>query len=140
MSSQSPHVVIIGGGVIGLCAAYYLAEAAGGDGEHITVIENVPSLLMGASGAANGGIAPGRGEDPLADFNYELLHDLSEKHDGFKNWCQRPCRTLRISPREDGDDSPSGLPAWLGGHDVYKSQTLSNDYTHVYVETTCPKK
>ena len=54
MASEPKSVVVVGGGVLGLSCAYYLAKA----GRQVTVIESDPTLLSGASEGNAGMIVP----------------------------------------------------------------------------------
>ncbi len=56
MSSSEPRVVVIGGGVIGVCCAYFLAKR----GARVTLLER-DSIGHGASYGNAGAIAPGHG-------------------------------------------------------------------------------
>jgi D-amino-acid dehydrogenase len=49
------HVIVLGGGVVGVTAAYHLAR----DGHAVTVVERDPDLASRASGSNAGMIAPG---------------------------------------------------------------------------------
>lgn len=67
------HIVVVGGGVVGLTSAWALLEA----GHHVTLIERRPELAEGAS-RANGGQLSYRYVSPLADAGVPLkaLHWL----------------------------------------------------------------
>ena len=54
MSAEPKSVVVVGGGVIGLASAYYLARA----GRRVTVIERDPTLLSGSSEGNAGMVVP----------------------------------------------------------------------------------
>lgn len=54
MSNDAQHVVVVGGGLVGLASAYYLAKA----GRKVTVIERDSSLLSGCSEGNAGMVVP----------------------------------------------------------------------------------
>ncbi len=70
------HVLVIGGGVIGLSSAWWLLEA----GCHVSVLERAPAVGAGAS-FANGGQLSYRYVAPLADAGVPLkaLHWLLQR-------------------------------------------------------------
>jgi D-amino-acid dehydrogenase len=61
------HVVVVGGGVIGLTSAWALLEA----GQRVTLVERAPAFAQGAS-RANGGQLSYRYVSPLADAGVPL--------------------------------------------------------------------
>jgi len=66
VSGRNADVVVVGGGVIGCCIAYYLADG----GAKVTVLER-GRLASGASGVAAGMLAP-QVEAPFADAFFEV--------------------------------------------------------------------
>lgn len=80
------HVVICGGGVIGVCTAYFLARR----GVNVTVVERA-GIAAAASGKAGGFLAldwcRGTPLDALARRSFEL-HDALPKQVGA-DWCYR---------------------------------------------------
>jgi glycine oxidase len=68
-------VVIVGGGVIGCCIAYYLSLA----GAKVTLVER-DQLASGASGVAAGMLAP-QVEAPFADSFFEVALRGREEHE-----------------------------------------------------------
>lgn len=62
---QSIHTAIIGGGIIGLCSAWYTLESKHlPQGSTVTVVENSRlGLYQGASSSGGGFIAGGMGSD-----------------------------------------------------------------------------
>lgn len=61
------HIIVIGGGVVGLASAWWLAEA----GHDVTLLERAPEVGSGAS-YANGGQLSYRYVSPLADAGIPL--------------------------------------------------------------------
>ncbi|MFC3885798.1 NAD(P)/FAD-dependent oxidoreductase [Bacillus songklensis] len=83
-ADRNRHVVIIGGGIIGLMSAFYMRK----QGFHVTIIEK-KSFGAGASGRNGGGVlAMGRelAEIPFARLSIELWGSLSPVDMKF---CQR---------------------------------------------------
>lgn len=67
MPTSSQHVIVIGGGVVGLTSAWWLLEA----GFHVTLLERAPGVGLGAS-YRNGGQLSYRYVSPLADAGVPL--------------------------------------------------------------------
>ena len=86
---MSKHVLIIGGGVIGLCTAYYCARR----GFQVTVVERKPAERDGCSFGNAGMIVPSHFV-PLAAPGMVKL--------AFK-WMWNPASPLYIKPRLDAD-------------------------------------
>lgn len=81
---MSKHVVVIGGGVVGLTSAWCLAEA----GHRVSLVEREPELANGAS-RANGGQLSYRYVSPLADEGVPLK---------ALRWLLDPDGPLRFKP------------------------------------------
>ncbi len=58
------HIIILGGGILGLSTAYFLSLNPQAD-KQITVIDSASSLFHGASGVATGILANNWFEEPL---------------------------------------------------------------------------
>ncbi len=79
MSIEAHDVVIIGGGIIGISLAYYLAK----EGVDVCIVEK-KQLAMGSSGRCAGGIGQSHREEPdlpLAKFAVQLWKSISEEMD-----------------------------------------------------------
>lgn len=92
------RVVIIGGGVIGLCCAYYAAK----DGHQVSVIDRVESEREGCSYGNAGMVVPSHFV-PLAAPGMVAL--------GLK-WMWNPRSPFYIKPRLDADLISWGLKFW----------------------------
>src|SRR5262245_34240812 len=86
---MSRRVVIIGGGVVGLCAAYYCRQR----GFHVTLLERYGSQRNGCSYGNAGLIVPSHFM-PLASPGMVAL--------GLK-WMWNPSSPFYIRPRPSGD-------------------------------------
>ncbi|MEJ5999891.1 D-amino acid dehydrogenase [Paucibacter soli] len=84
MMSSSKHVVVIGGGIVGLTSAWCLAEA----GHRVSLVEREAALANGAS-RANGGQLSYRYVSPLADEGVPLK---------ALRWLLDPDGPLRFKP------------------------------------------
>lgn len=83
LQTMSPHVAILGGGVIGASAAYFLTLR----GTRCTLIEST-GIAHGASGKAGGFLAKswqaGSATGALAEKSFELHSELAETLGGDK--------------------------------------------------------
>ena len=85
-------IVILGGGIIGLSTAYYLAlQHPPSDPSNlpIHIIDSSSSLLLSASGYAGGFLALDWFPPPAASlgaFSFKLHRELAQQHNGQKHW------------------------------------------------------
>lgn len=117
---QKQRVVVCGGGVIGVCTAYFLAKK----GATVTLIEK-SSIACAASGKAGGFLAldwcDGTPVSKLARASFNLHRSLALELDGYQSYGYRPLHTLSLSITEQDDitSSPSLsnsiLPGWVDG-------------------------
>lgn len=118
-------MVVCGGGVIGVCTAYFLAKT----GAIVTVVEK-SSVACAASGKAGGFLAldwcDGGPVSSLARASFNLHRSLSDELDGPSSYGYRPLNTLSVpidesenGPGPGPGPGPSGrvknLPAWVDG-------------------------
>jgi hypothetical protein len=139
MSTFPSNIVIVGGGIIGLGAAFYLATDPGNPPANITIVDNALTLLQSCSGAANGGNGPGDSTKPLCELNYALLTKLKKEYQGYERWCHRTCRTVKVVRREGGQDGEDGrMPGWLARlNDDYKVVQLGDTFEHIFPRLFC---
>ncbi|XP_024023256.1 putative oxidoreductase TDA3 [Morus notabilis] len=115
------RVVVCGGGVIGVCAAYFLSKK----GAAVTLVEK-SSVACAASGKAGGFLAldwcDGRPLSSLARASFNLHRSLAEDLDGARSYGYRPLTTLSLTVTESNNppsgSRPSGssnLPSWVDG-------------------------
>ncbi|XP_024020661.1 uncharacterized protein LOC21392624 [Morus notabilis] len=100
------RVVVCGGGVIGVCAAYFLSKK----GAAVTLVEK-SSVACAASGKAGGFLAldwcDGRPLSSLARASFNLHRSLAEDLDGARSYGYRPLTTLSLTVTES-NNPPSG--------------------------------
>ena len=133
-------MVIIGGGIIGLSTAYELSLARG-CGRSITIVDNAPTLLAGASGKANG-ILGDYGFEPEAEslgkFSWELHRHLARVHGGPAGWGYRGVKIYDLHSAASSDSSEVGLgstrslsplPVWCMSLERH-GRTLVSDHEH----------
>jgi len=117
--AKTSDVVVLGGGVVGCAAAYYIA----GEGLSVTVIER-DSIASHASGFAYGGLTPVMGvyiDDPLVplsqhadDLHGELAEVLPADTGVDTEYRDKPSLTLAIT--EDEIPEIKTLFDWLTEH------------------------
>ena len=104
MTSSPPDVVIVGGGIVGIATAYYLAHA----GIRSTVIER-DAIASHASGFAYGGLSGGIPNGPQPNhpaivegmrLHRELAQSLAEETDVDIQFQDRPALKLALSDDE----------------------------------------
>ncbi|KAI3876014.1 hypothetical protein MKX03_026250 [Papaver bracteatum] len=115
---EKKRVIVCGGGVIGVCTAFFLAKK----GAKVTLIEK-SSIACAASGKAGGFLAldwcDGRAISKLARTSFNLHRTLSLELNGSESYGYRPLDTLSLSITEQ-DQKSSGskskiLPSWVDG-------------------------
>ncbi|KAJ5471148.1 hypothetical protein N7530_008505 [Penicillium desertorum] len=84
------EIVIVGGGIIGCCSAYYLTRHPSYDParHRITLIE-ASEIAGGASGKAGGMLAQWAFPSNLVGLSYKLHAELAKEHDGINRWGYR---------------------------------------------------
>ncbi|RDX83878.1 SPAC1F5.03c, partial [Mucuna pruriens] len=109
------RVVVCGGGVIGVCTAYFLAAK----GAAVTLVE-MSNVACAASGKAGGFLAldwcDGGPLEELARASFNLHRSLSQELDGPRSYGYRALTTLSLSVTEsEGSSATSALPSWVDG-------------------------
>ncbi|KAL2551974.1 FAD-dependent oxidoreductase family protein [Forsythia ovata] len=123
MDAQNPpkKVVVCGGGVIGVCTAYFLSKK----GAVVTLIEK-SSVACAASGKAGGFLAldwcDGGPVSPLARASFNLHRSLAEELNGVEVYGYRPVTTVSFSITESSSSlsgqlatKASSVPSWVDG-------------------------
>ncbi|CAM8903845.1 unnamed protein product [Rhodiola kirilowii] len=121
MESRQPpkRVVVCGGGVIGVCSAYFLSKK----GAAVTLVEQ-SSIACAASGKAGGFLAldwcDGTPVGELARASFNLHRSLADELDGANLYGYRPLDTISITITEPKSSSSapasgkhSSLPSWI---------------------------
>ncbi|XP_021714381.1 putative oxidoreductase TDA3 [Chenopodium quinoa] len=127
-------VVVCGGGVIGVCTAYFLAK----NGASVTVVEQ-SSVACAASGKAGGFLAldwcDGGPLSSLARTSFNLHRSLSDELDGPSSYGYRPLDTLSVAIDESHSKPSSNvknLPSWVDGP-AQKSKPIGTAQTTAQV-------
>ncbi|KAJ5100474.1 hypothetical protein N7456_006526 [Penicillium angulare] len=89
-SEDRREIVIIGGGIIGCCSAYFLTRHPSYDASRhkITLLE-ASDIAGGASGKAGGLLAQWAYPSNLVDLSFSLHQQLAKEHDGKSRWGYR---------------------------------------------------
>lgn len=115
LMDQPKRIVVCGGGVMGVCTAYFLAAK----GAAVTLIEK-SDVACAASGKAGGFLAldwcDGGPLEQLAHASFNLHRSLSEELDGPRSYGYRALTTLSLTVTEvEGSSATSALPSWVDG-------------------------
>ncbi|XP_010547529.1 PREDICTED: putative oxidoreductase TDA3 [Tarenaya hassleriana] len=116
-NETAKRVVVCGGGVIGVCSAYFLAKK----GAAVTLVER-SAVACAASGKAAGFLAldwcDNGPVESLARASFNLHRSLAEELNGAELYGYRPLTTLSVTVTESQSSSGSGgkgLPSWVDG-------------------------
>ncbi|KAH8927452.1 FAD dependent oxidoreductase [Atractiella rhizophila] len=108
------QVVIVGGGIMGVCSAYYLLHSQPQAEVEVTLIEE-SYIAAGASGKAGGFLASDWISPPTADLgtlSYKLHQELALEHGGAEKWGYRGINTYGVT-LDPTQTSPSSVSrAW----------------------------
>ncbi|EXJ90474.1 hypothetical protein A1O1_03577 [Capronia coronata CBS 617.96] len=101
--------VILGGGIIGVSTAYYLAQQknTSSSPQSIHIIESSPALFESASGYAGGFLALDWFVPEVSDLgalSYRLHRELAEKHNGPRRWGYSGSHVYSLTLEETGVD------------------------------------
>ncbi len=125
-------MVIVGGGIIGLCTAYYLSQARK-SGRSITIVDSAARLFAGASGKANGILGDygfEREAEPLGKLSWELHQQLASVHRGQAVWGYRDVMIYDMRHAAPDDSALlAPVPAWFKSLERHAS-TLLPDHEH----------
>lgn len=114
-------VVVCGGGVVGVCTAYFLSKR----GAAVTLVEK-SSIACAASGKAGGFLAldwcDGGSVGSLARASFNLHRSLAQELNGVELYGYRPVTTLSLSVTESASSSEKlnrkhslDVPSWVDG-------------------------
>ncbi|KAL6530109.1 hypothetical protein OROMI_028754 [Orobanche minor] len=124
MDPQNPpkKVIVCGGGVIGVCTAYFLSKR----GAAVTIVEK-SSIACAASGKAGGFLAldwcDGGPISSLARASFNLHRSLAQELNGAESYGYRALTTLSLSITETTSSlsaqfkrkSDPDVPSWVDG-------------------------
>ncbi|KAF1814581.1 fad NAD binding oxidoreductase [Eremomyces bilateralis CBS 781.70] len=118
MTAPEPqHIVIIGGGIIGCCTAYFLSRHPlyHPSTHSITLIE-ATTIAGGASGKAGGLLAKWAYPSCLVPLSFRLHARLAEEHAGAQRWGYRlvECGQLGATARTLATSRPSSTASGQG--------------------------
>ncbi|KAI0501327.1 hypothetical protein KFK09_016271 [Dendrobium nobile] len=122
------RIVICGGGVIGVCTAYFLASK-GSTRVSVTVVER-SSIACAASGKAGGFLAldwcDGTPVADLARASFLLHRSLADLLDGPSAYGYRALTTLSLplSTSSAARSRAPVLPSWIDGSGVARPRTI----------------
>ncbi|CCE62911.1 hypothetical protein TPHA_0D02750 [Tetrapisispora phaffii CBS 4417] len=96
-SDGKEHIIIVGGGIIGVTTAYYLTQHPkfSPSTHYITIIEST-EVACGASGKAGGLIASWAFPDQIVPLSFKLHSQLNQQFDGEANWGYRRLNALSV--------------------------------------------
>lgn len=123
--------VIIGGGVIGLATAYFLALSLK-SGDSITIIDQAPLLDLRDSGDVTGIVSGQTLPLELADFeewSFDLHREFAARYNGHERWSfhERAMHHMRIQTssiqKERSDNDTSYVDIWSSTGFVFESLT-----------------
>ncbi|KAG6775279.1 hypothetical protein POTOM_018723 [Populus tomentosa] len=147
MDPQPKGVAVCGGGVIGVCTAYFLAKK----GAAVTLIEK-SSVACAASGKSGGFLAldwcDGGPLSSLARASFNLHRSLAEELNGTESYGYRPLTTLSLTITESGKQGQSSrvqnLPSWVDGpardlRAIGSTETTAQVHPQMFTKTLLSK-
>ncbi|KAE8388227.1 FAD dependent oxidoreductase [Aspergillus alliaceus] len=114
--NERRDIVIVGGGIIGCCSAYYLTRHPSFDpSRHSVTLIEATEIAGGASGKAGGLLALWAYPSNIVPLSYKLHADLAKEHGGKDRWGYRAvnCGQLiargRPLSKTTGEESGSSI-------------------------------
>ncbi|EPS28597.1 hypothetical protein PDE_03543 [Penicillium oxalicum 114-2] len=107
-TSGRRDIVVIGGGIIGCCTAYYLTRHPSYDPvQHTVTLLEASEIAGGASGKAGGLLAQWAYPSNIVDLSFTLHAQLAKEHDGKNRWGYREtnCGQIVVKGRAMSDTS-----------------------------------
>jgi len=137
-SAKEPqNIVVIGGGIVGCTAAYYLTQHPQFDPSiHSVTLIEASKLANGASGKAGGLVAAWAYPNNLARLSFDLHDQLAQDHNGPELWGYRRVRCgqlTAVAPQHEDNlslESSSRSTIGLGklwSRDSRKTSVLPED-------------
>lgn len=153
MDAQNPpkRVVVCGGGIIGVCTAYFLSKK----GAAVTLVEK-SSIACAASGKAGGFLALDWCDDgpvsSLARASFNLHRSLAQELNGAELYGYRSVTTLSLSVTETTSSSSaqlnrksgSNVPSWVDGpakgtRTIGTTETTAQVHPQLFTKTLLAK-
>ncbi|KAF5778858.1 putative D-amino-acid oxidase [Helianthus annuus] len=151
MNPQQPdppkkRVLVCGGGVIGVCTAYFLSKK----GAAVTLVEQ-SSIACAASGKAGGFLAldwcDGGPVSSLARASFNLHRSLAQELDGTESYGYRALNTLSLSVTESEKvkrGRKSSVPEWIDGpvkspRTIGMTETTAQVHPHLFTRKLMEK-
>ncbi|KAI3451978.1 hypothetical protein Pfo_008643 [Paulownia fortunei] len=153
MDTQNPpkRVIVCGGGVIGVCTAYFLSKR----GAAVTLVEK-SSIACAASGKAGGFLAldwcDGGPVSSLARASFNLHRSLAQELNGAELYGYRPVTALSLSITETTTSSSAQLnrksgpnvPSWVDGpakapRTIGTTETTAQVHPQLFTKTLLSK-
>ncbi|CAA0832813.1 FAD-dependent oxidoreductase family protein [Striga hermonthica] len=154
MDPQNPpkRVVVCGGGVIGVCTAYFLSKR----GAAVTLVEK-SSIACAASGKAGGFLAldwcDGGPVGSLARASFNLHRSIAQELNGAESYGYRTLTTLSLSITETTPSSSAqlgkksgrpGIPSWVDGpakgpRTIGTTETTAQVHPQLFTKTLLAK-
>ncbi|KAL8473018.1 hypothetical protein ACS0TY_030021 [Phlomoides rotata] len=142
------RVVVCGGGVIGVCTAYFLSKK----GAAVTLVEK-SSIACAASGKAGGFLAldwcDGGPVSSLARASFNLHRTLAEQLNGAQLYGYRPVTTLSVTVTETTSSASTrksgpNLPSWVDGpakgpRTIGTTETTAQVHPQLFTKTLVSK-
>lgn len=131
-TDPSSNIVIIGGGIIGVCTAYYLSIHPSSSSRTITILEGT-AIAAAASGRAGGLVAKWAFPTCLAEPSFRLHADLAKQFNGAERWGYRKVTAGQVDAivggkmkTKRGKKWPTDLN-WLDGGAVSEYDVVATD-------------
>ncbi|KAJ3200721.1 hypothetical protein HDU82_008668, partial [Entophlyctis luteolus] len=112
MAAPPTSVVILGGGITGVCTAYYLRSKGI---SRIVIVDSEGSIAPCASGKAGGFLARNWPHSSLSKASFDLHAQLADEHDGAKRWLYRPVDVFSVSMSDGKKPAKHSNVDWTAG-------------------------
>ncbi|KAK1149838.1 hypothetical protein N8T08_003391 [Aspergillus melleus] len=99
-TDERRDIVIVGGGIIGCCSAYYLTRHPSFDpSRHSVTLIEASEIAGGASGKAGGLLAQWAYPSNIVPLSYKLHAELAKEHGGKDRWGYREVKCGQLIAR-----------------------------------------
>ncbi|PLB49411.1 fad NAD binding oxidoreductase [Aspergillus steynii IBT 23096] len=112
-ANERRDIVIVGGGIIGCCSAYYLTRHPSFDpSRHSVTLIEASEIAGGASGKAGGLLAQWAYPSNIVPLSYKLHAELAKEHGGKDRWGYREVNCGQLiakgRPLNEKKEAPGG--------------------------------